>query len=193
MPQLFQTINERGTKMIPANTALLVIDIINPFDFKHGKTLANHTKKIVKPINSVRKYCLEHQLPVIYINDHYELWKADYKEIYKKCYNELSDSIITPLQPMDTDFFLIKPKHSAFYGTALNTLLHHLSVKNIILTGIAGNICVLFTANDAYMREFNLFVPCDAIASVSEEDNHYALTMMKNVLTAQIEPTTSLF
>ncbi|MGG4169485.1 isochorismatase family cysteine hydrolase [Rossellomorea vietnamensis] len=175
--------------MIPNDTALLVIDIMNPFDFKHGETLAQHTAGIVDPINSLRRYCMKHKLPTIYINDHYELWKADYKEIYKKCHNKMSDSIMTPLQPMEDDYFLIKPKHSAFYGTALNTLLHHLSVKNLIITGIAGNICVLFTANDAYMREFNLMVPCDAIASVSEEDNHYALMMMKNVLKAKIDPT----
>jgi nicotinamidase-related amidase len=175
--------------MIPKDTALLVIDIMNPFDFEHGSTLASHSRNIVEPINSLRHYCTKYQHPTIYINDHYELWKADYKEIYKKCHNEVSDSIMTPLQPTDKDFFLIKPKHSAFYGTALNTLLHHLSVKNLIITGIAGNICVLFTANDAYMREFNLIVPSDAIASVSDEDNHYALMMMKNVLKARIEST----
>ncbi|MBN8194596.1 cysteine hydrolase [Bacillus sp. NTK074B] len=175
--------------MIPNDTALLIIDIINPFDFKHGEILAEHTAKIIDPINSLREYGEAHGLPTIYINDHYELWKADYKQIYKKCHNEVSDGIMTPLQPRDDDYFLIKPKHSAFYGTALNTLLHHLSVKNLIITGIAGNICVLFTANDAYMREFNLMVPKDAIASVSEEDNHYALTMMKNVLKAKIDST----
>ncbi|BCB01887.1 isochorismatase family cysteine hydrolase [Bacillus sp. KH172YL63] len=175
--------------MIPKDTALLVIDIMNPFDFSHGETLAHHTRNIVGPINALRRYCQQHRHPTIYINDHYELWKADYKEIYQKCHNEVSDGIMTPLQPKEEDFFLIKPKHSAFYGTALNTLLHHLSVKNLIITGIAGNICVLFTANDAYMREFSLMVPGDAIASVSEEDNHYALTMMKNVLKASIAPT----
>ncbi|MGF3106308.1 isochorismatase family cysteine hydrolase [Rossellomorea aquimaris] len=175
--------------MIPNQTALLVIDIMNPFDFEHGNTLARHTLNIVEPINTLRHYCTKHEHPVIYINDHYELWKADYKEIYQKCHNDVSDGIMTPLQPTDKDFFLIKPKHSAFYGTALNTLLHHLSVKNLIITGIAGNICVLFTANDAYMREFNLIVPRDAIASVSDEDNHYALTMMKNVLKAKIDST----
>ncbi|SCC38848.1 Nicotinamidase-related amidase [[Bacillus] enclensis] len=178
--------------MIPKDTALLVIDIMNPFDFSHGETLAQHTKKIVKPINDLRTYCRKNGHPVIYINDHYELWKADLKLIYDKCHNSKSSDIITPLRPADDDYFLIKPKHSAFYGTALNTLLHHLSIKNIILTGIAGNICVLFTANDAYMREFTLLVPKDAIASVSEEDNHYALTMMKNVLKADIDDTGTL-
>ncbi|MCA1066645.1 isochorismatase family cysteine hydrolase [Rossellomorea sp. AcN35-11] len=175
--------------MIPERTALLIIDIMNPFDFKHGETLAKHAGKIVDPINSLRHYCTKHQYPTIYINDHYELWKADYKEIYQKCHNKVSDPIMTPLKPKEDDFFLIKPKHSAFYGTALNTLLHHLNVKNLIITGIAGNICVLFTANDAYMREFNIIVPRDAIASVSDEDNRYALTMMKNVLKAKVDPT----
>ncbi|MCA1057304.1 cysteine hydrolase [Rossellomorea aquimaris] len=178
--------------MIPNDTALLVIDILNPFDFSYGETLAQHTREIVKPINELRTYCEANGHPVIYINDHYELWKADLELIYEKCSNGKSADIMNLLRPSEDDYFLIKPKHSAFYGTALNTLLHHLSIKNIILTGIAGNICVLFTANDAYMREFTLFVPKDAIASVSEEDNHYALTMMKNVLKANIDDTGKL-
>ncbi|MFD2680017.1 isochorismatase family cysteine hydrolase [Bacillus seohaeanensis] len=168
-------------------TALLVIDIINPFDFKHGETLAHHTKKIINPLRNLIKCCRQQKVPVIFINDHYNLWKADYREIIKRCRNNLSEEVIDALQPLEDDFFLIKPKHSAFYGTALNTLLHHLDVENLIITGIAGNICVLFTANDAYMREFNLYIPEDTIASVSNKDNQYALTMMKNVLKAKIE------
>jgi nicotinamidase-related amidase len=70
-------------------------------------------------------------------------------------------------------------------------LLHQLNVNTLILTGIAGNICVLFTANDAYMREYKLFVPNDCIASADDADNHYALTMMENVLKARIEPSTA--
>jgi nicotinamidase-related amidase len=174
-------------------TALLVIDIINPFDFKHGETLAHNTKKIVNPLRNLTKYCRQQKIPVIYINDHYNLWKADYKEIIKKCHNNRSEEIINVLQPSENDFFLIKPKHSAFYGTALNTLLHHLNVENLIITGIAGNICVLFTANDAYMREFNLYIPENTIASVSNDDNHYALTMMQNVLKAKIEKAENFF
>ena len=87
---------------------------------------------------------------------------------------------------------MIKPKHSAFYGTALNTLLQQLNVDTLILTGIAGNICVLFTANDAYMREYNFMIPEDCIASNNDKDNKYALTMMKNVLTAETKPVKEL-
>ena len=98
--------------MIPNDTALLIIDIMNPFDFKHGETLAEHTAKIIDPINSLREYGKAHGLPTIYINDHYELWKADYKQIYKKCHNEVSDGIHDPtpterrrLLPYQTEAF----------------------------------------------------------------------------------------
>ncbi len=108
------------------------------------------------------------------------------KNIQQECTNERSKDIITKIAPVDADYFLIKPKHSAFYETALHTLLTELQVRHIIITGIAGNICVLFTANDAYMREYSITIPKDCIASNSDEDNEFALTMMENVLFAEI-------
>ncbi|WP_456272854.1 isochorismatase family cysteine hydrolase [Bacillus sp. AK031] len=178
---------------VSSKTALLIIDILNPFDFKHGRTLAEHTIKAVEPLKSLRSICHANEIPVIYINDHYNLWQADLEKIYKKCLNDRSQPVIEALKPGQDDYFLIKPKHSAFYGTALNTLLHSLGVDTLILTGIAGNICVLFTANDAYMREFNLIIPVDCIASVSENDNQYAIEMMKNVLKAEVLVSDRLF
>lgn len=59
-------------------------------------------------------------------------------------------------------------------------------MNRLIITGIAGNICVLFTANDAYMREYSITIPKDCTASNNDEDNDFALTMMENVLFAEI-------
>ncbi|WP_335872919.1 isochorismatase family cysteine hydrolase [Bacillus sp. 2205SS5-2] len=175
----------------PSSHALLIIDVINSFDFDHGEALLENAKKIIKPIINLKSLCYEHDFPIIYINDHYNLWQADIEKIYRACENDTSSSFLQELRPDDKDYFLIKPKHSAFYGTALNTLLHQLQVSSLILTGLAGNICVLFTANDAYMREFTLTIPEDCIASVSKQDNHYALKMMKNVLKANTSHSTS--
>lgn len=174
------------------HTALLIIDIINDFQFKHGKTLAKKTAAIAPNILKLKKRMKANGLPIIYVNDHYQLWQADYNKIMEKCRNPLSKGIIENLRPEGDDYFLIKPKHSAFFGTALHTLLSQLGVNSLILTGIAGNICVLFTANDAYMREIKLLVPTDAIASTADEDNEYAITMMKNVLKASIYTTDAL-
>jgi len=172
--------------MSTSSKALLIIDMINDFQFQHGPILAEKASVITENILALKNYCHESNIPVIYINDHYSLWKADLHSIIEHCSNKYSHTILEKLAPQKTDYFLIKPKHSAFYGTALNTLLHQLKVDELILTGIAGNICVLFTANDAYMREYSLIVPENAIASVDEQDNIYALTMMKNVMKAKI-------
>ncbi|PFN74929.1 isochorismatase [Bacillus sp. AFS076308] len=172
--------------------ALLIIDMINNFDFTHGPILAQKALKIAEQIKEVKDQFNQQQLPVIFINDHYNLWQADYHRIIEHCRNQYSEPIYKKVLPGENDFFLIKPKHSAFYGTALNTLLHQLKVNTLIVTGIAGNICVLFTANDAYMREYKLLIPNDCIASADDQDNQYALMMMKNVLKAVVKPSQNL-
>ena len=96
------------------------------------------------------------------------------------------------LRPHENDYFLLKPKHSGFYSTCLDILLDYLQVKTVILTGIAGNICVLFTANDAYLRDFKLLVPADCVCSNTEKENRDALAQMQKVLKADIRPSTEL-
>ncbi|WP_108672525.1 isochorismatase family cysteine hydrolase [Peribacillus acanthi] len=164
--------------------ALLIIDMINDFNFTHGDLLLENTHHIMEPLLLLKRKAKENSVPIIYVNDHYNLWQANYEKIIEKCSNEKNSHIIEKIAPNHDDFFLIKPKHSGFYGTALNTLLYHLGAKKLILTGIAGNICVLFTANDAYMREFSLLCPTDCIASADQNDNEYALRMMAHVLKA---------
>jgi nicotinamidase-related amidase len=166
--------------------ALIIIDMINDFHFRHGKILAEKALNIIKPINELKTAFHEQDLPVIYVNDHYNLWKADLDTIMNHCRNPVSERILHEMHPSPDDYFLIKPKHSAFYGTALNTLLHQLGVNLLVMTGIAGNICVLFSANDAYMREYRLHIPHDCTASNDDHDNENALKMMENVLKANI-------
>jgi nicotinamidase-related amidase len=173
--------------------ALLIIDMINDFNFAHGEILSQKTSTIMHSILDLKDYFYKNKWPIIYINDHYKLWKADLERLIQHCSNERSKHIIDKIAPRNEDYFLIKPKHSAFYGTALETLLQELKVDALVLTGIAGNICVLFTANDAYMREYSLFVPQDCIASNNDQDNSYALTMMKEVLKANIEPSKIIY
>jgi len=103
-----------------------------------------------------------------------------------------SKTTIRTLRPDAHDYFVLKPMHSAFYGTTLDVLLQQLGVRTLIVTGVAGNICVLFTANDAYMRGMHVFVPEDCVASNSTRENRYALTQMETVLKAITTPSTRL-
>ena len=88
------------------------------------------------------------------------------------------------LQPAADDLSILKPRHSAFYGTPLEFLLDELKVRRLILTGIAADICVLFTAHDAYLRKFELWVPSDCVAAESNIACRDAMLHMRTVLKA---------
>jgi nicotinamidase-related amidase len=175
------------------NTALLIIDMINDFQFEYGPLLAQKAATITPNILKLKKAMKEQAMPVIYVNDYYNIRQADIKKLISHCRNDLNQKIITHLYPQQDDYFIFKPKHSAFYGTSLDDLLNQLHIANLMITGIAGNICVLFTANDAYMRNYQLIIPGDCIASNNDHDHVYALKMMENVLKANTACTENLF
>lgn len=87
---------------------------------------------------------------------------------------------------------MLKPKHSGFYATALGTLVHHLGATRLILTGINGDTCVLATAMEAYLRDFELYVPADCVASIQSSHNRNALAYMRRVLGARTTPAARL-
>ena len=169
-------------------TALLLIDVINDFDFAEGEQLLKLAMPVGKNIAALKKRAKDAGIPAIYVNDNFGRWQSDFKKIVAHCRNSRGKSFVEMLLPDDDDYFVLKPKHSGFYSTTLSLLLTHLTTKNVILTGIAGNNCVLFTANDAYMRDMKVFVPSDCVVSNTEEENLYALKQMETVLKADVTP-----
>jgi nicotinamidase-related amidase len=133
-------------------------------------------------------------VPCIYINDNFGQWRSDFRQTVAHCTARHSPGrrVSERLKPTRRDYFVLKPKHSGFFDTTLDTLLGALRVRRVIVTGIAGNICVLFTANDAYMRDFQLFAPADCIVSNTTEDNAYALEQIANVLKGNLTPSQQL-
>ncbi|SHG71418.1 isochorismatase family cysteine hydrolase [Ornithinibacillus halophilus] len=170
------------------NTALLFIDLINDFQFDGGEKLYVHTKQILPNLIKLKKFAIEKNIPIIYVNDHYKLWTSDADTIIDHCYNEKSKEIIDALKPDEQDYFFIKPQHSAFFQTPLKSLLNDLDKTHLIIAGIAGDICVLFTAKDAYMYQFTMSIPNNCIASEEKEGNDYALYLMNTVMKADITP-----
>ena len=86
----------------------------------------------------------------------------------------------------------MKPQFSGFYTTNLPAILPRLGVRRLVLTGIAADICVLFTAADAHMREYDLWVPADAVGSEDRQRTGWALDIMARSMKADIRPTTDL-
>ena len=169
-------------------TAVLFIDIINPFNFDGGHKLIKHTKDILPNLIHLKQFAKKNKLPIIYINDHYGLWQADFKKIIEHCKNGNSKEIIDALKPDEQDYFLIKPMHSAFFQTPLQSLLTELKCIHLLIAGIAGDICILFTAKDAYMYQFKMHIPSNCMASENKDGNDYALYLMSSVMKANINP-----
>ncbi|TMW71862.1 cysteine hydrolase family protein [Alteribacter natronophilus] len=176
------------------HVALLLVDVINDFEFEDGEKLHRYARPAAEKIAALKKRAKELNIPVLYINDNYGKWQSDFKTLVRHCLdNDVRGKEITQiLEPEDDDYFVLKPQFSAFFNTPLDLLLEYLNVKSLVIAGFAGNMCVHFTANDAYMRGYRLYIPSDCSASNHEEDNREALNLMEHVLDADITPSENL-
>jgi nicotinamidase-related amidase len=183
-----------GSAPDKCETALLLIDVINDFDFEEGDQLLRLALPVGESIAELKKRAKAAGIPCIYVNDNFGRWQSDFKKLVAHCSADdaRGKELVKLLVPDDDDYFVLKPKHSGFYSTSLDLLLTHLNAKNLILTGIAGNNCVLFTANDAYMRDYKLFIPSDCVVSNTEAENRYALKQMEDVLKADVSVANNL-
>ena len=102
------------------------------------------------------------------------------------------EAVVRLLQPEAEDYFVLKPKHYGFFSTTLDILLRYLQAQTLIITGLATDICVFFTANDAYMRDFKIVVPSDCVAAEDNGRTEHALQLMQRVLKADIRPAEEL-
>jgi nicotinamidase-related amidase len=174
--------------------ALLLIDWINDLEFDGGEKLLPAALNAAKAVAVLRKRAKQAGVPVIYCNDNFGRWRSDFRSLLEHCLKDevRGHPIAELLAPEDEDYFVLKPKHSGFHSTSLDVLLAHLGVSTLILTGIAGNFCVLFTAHDAYMRDYRLFVPSDCSASEDEADNRRALQHAAKACKADIGPASGI-
>lgn len=165
-----------------SRTALLLLDFINTLDFEGGEALQPHAIKAARQAAKLKRRAKEEDVPVIYANDHCGNWRADFEAVVREVErSNRGQELASLLGPEEDDFSILKPRHSAFYGTPLAILLEELKVNRLVLTGLQADICVLFTAHDAYLRKFELWVPRDCVASEREPDCAAALRHMAAV------------
>lgn len=183
-----------GSAPDKSHVALLLIDVINDLDFPESEQLLQFALPMARSIAALKDRARRAGIPVIYVNDNFGRWRSDFNAQVEHCLRDgvPGRPLVEQLRPTADDYFVLKPKHSGFFSTTLDTLLEYLEVKHLILAGIATNICVLFTANDAYMRDFRLTVPCDCVAANTDEENSRALEQMRLVLKANTGPSTEL-
>lgn len=183
-----------GSAPDKCTVALLLIDWINDLEFESGDKLLPAALAAARPTAALRRRAKQAGVPVIYCNDNFGKWRSDFRTLLGHVLHDdvRGRPIAELLKPDEDDYFVLKPKHSGFHSTSLDVLLAHLGAATLILTGIACNFCVLFTAHDAYMRDFKLIVPRDCVASENESDNRRALEHMATACKADTGPSSGI-
>jgi nicotinamidase-related amidase len=178
-----------GSAPDKSDVALLIVDVINDLDFPEADQLMRFVAPMSKKLAVLKVRVKEAGIPVVYVNDNFGRWRSDFRRQVEHCAKGKARELVERLRPEEDDYFVLKPKHSGFFSTTLETLLRYLGVKELIVTGIAGTYCVLFTANDAYMRDYKLTVPRDCCISNTREENDQALNLMEKYLRADTRPS----
>lgn len=181
-----------GSAPDKSDVALLLVDVINDLDFPEADQLLRFVPAMSKNLGALKRRAKSAAIPVIYVNDNFGRWRSDFRRQVEHCAKGKARELVERLRPEEDDYFVLKPKHSGFFSSTLETLLRYLGAKELIITGIAGTYCVLFTANDAYMRDYKLRVPRDCCISNTREENDQALDLMEKYLRADTRPSAKI-
>jgi nicotinamidase-related amidase len=176
------------------SAALLLVDVINDLDFPGSGPLIRQAEAMSVPLARLAERARRAAVPVIYVNDNFGRWQSDWRKVVEWCLRPDSPGrrVVERLKPHSDDYFVLKPKHSGFFSTTLGLLLRHLRVQVVVLTGIATDICILFTANDAYMRDYEVVVPRDCVAANTRRKTDLALEQIREVLKGRTPPSARL-
>jgi nicotinamidase-related amidase len=173
------------------NVALILIDVINDMEFAGGEALLRNALPAAKKLSQLARRARKAGVPVIYVNDNFGKWRSDFRQQLGHVLEDgvRGEPVAKLLRPDDDDYFVLKAKHSGFYHTQLDLLIDYLQVSTIVLAGLTTDICVLFTASDAYMRDLEIIVPHDCSAAQSIEHHESALEHMTRVLKVKTTPS----
>jgi nicotinamidase-related amidase len=177
-----------------SSTALLILDMISDFRFPDGEAVARAARRIAPQVLKLRERVRAAGFSVLYVNDNPGKWQSNAPALIRnaKSSGSTGAEVAALLEPDEDDYFILKPRHSAFYATPLELLLEHMGARRLILAGVSSHQCVLFTANDAHLRNYELIVPSDCIAGPSAAQTRFAAKYFRTVLGAKVAPLSSL-
>lgn len=167
-------------------SALLVIDMLNPYEHDDADALVESVAEIVDPVRSLIERAGGEGVDVIYVNDNHSDWNSSQEELAQRALGGRRPDLVEPVLPPEDASFVIKARHSAFYGTPLEHLLHDREIDRLVLCGQVTEQCILYSALDAYVRRFDVSVASDAVAHIDRSLADAALRMMERNMRAQV-------
>jgi nicotinamidase-related amidase len=178
----------------PVSSALLLIDVINHFDFPDGDRILREAIKVAPKIAALKERTRKLGIPTIYVNDHFGDWRSERSALLAQCLcpEAKGAKFVQQLRPDEEDYFVLKPMHSAFYQTPLETLLRSLGSETLIVAGLTTSSCITCTAHDANMRAYRLVIPSDCSSAKTPAEHRKAIDHLHSVVGANTARSTDL-
>jgi nicotinamidase-related amidase len=167
--------------------AILALDLISDFAFPDGPRVRRALSARAPAIRALLERARSNRIPVVYANDNLGPWRSDAAALIARCIEPRRSgaNLVRSLLPAETDSIVLKPRHSAFFGTPLEALLDHMKVDTLILLGVSAESCVWMTACDAHTRGLELIVPVDTMAGASARALNATVKSLHEVLAAR--------
>lgn len=180
--------------MTTSGIALLLVDVINGFDFPDSAPLVKAATEAVPQLEALAQSARSSGVPVVYVNDNFGMWQSDFRSVTERCLSaeQPGREVTRRLLPRPSDYFVLKPRHSGFLGTPLEFLLAHLEVNALVFAGFATDLCVLFTALDAHALGFHVSAVSDATAAKDPDAQRTALALLQHTLEAPVLKTSEV-
>ena len=156
-----------------SQVVLLLIDVINDLSFPDNEELIRRSVPLAKSIAKLKARCKQLGIPAIYVNDNRGRWRSDISAVLRHSLRTRSPGrkMTKLLVPKADDYIVLKPKHSAFYASPLQTILEYIGARVAIVAGVTTNACVLIAAGELHVRDFRLFVPADCVAALTDREH----------------------
>ena len=163
---------------------LVLVDFINPLDFPGAENIVSEALAAARATARLKHRLAERGIPAIYANDNYGTWHSEFRDVLTHCLGLPGErgEMARLLMPTEQDLTVLKPRHSAFFATPLDLLLREMKAEELVVVGLAADMCVQFTTVDAYMHGYSVWVPSDCTAAESEEGKQHALSHMAEVM-----------
>ncbi len=175
------------------DTALIVIDMQRGFLNEESTCYIKGAKATVPNCARMIRGCRDMGIPVFFVNRLYRAngsdvehtrfhgWLKGGKPISPGCDESISSDMPEEFCPCEKDYFIKKPRFSAFFQTELDIVLRRLGVRNVILIGTTTPNCIRTSCYDGISLEYNVAVVSDCTSSATDEIQKSNLRDMENI------------
>jgi nicotinamidase-related amidase len=167
-------------------SALIIVDMLNPYDHEDADRLTDSVEHVIEPISQLVERATGAGAELIYVNDNYGDWNSSQEELAQRALDGRRRDLVEPILPPDDADFVIKARHTIFYMTPLEYLLSQKEIGHVVLAGQVTEQCILYSALDAYVRHLEVSIPRDGVAHIHEDLAQAALKMMERNMQAEV-------